>query len=182
MADDGPPLFSTNVSVVLIAVGSAAFVVTMYHLLAVCFCGHQLTDPNSGQPTPPTGVTPPASSIIDESSLAELIPAHKYEKKIDDNDLEGAREVTCAVCLGDFEEGEEVRTLPECSHSFHVPCIDMWLFSRLNCPVCRADAKPSPVVLSTVSESVPGESNSNANDHRIDIVQNALVHSVMLRR
>ncbi|XP_054776145.1 RING-H2 finger protein ATL52-like [Prosopis cineraria] len=183
MADDNPPLFASNISVVLIAIGSAAFVVTMYHLIAVCLCGHQFTDPNSDhrphRNVHGAGPTPEASSFTDESSLAQLIPAHKYKKQIDD-EVEGAREVTCAVCLGDFEEGEEVRTLPECSHSFHVPCIDMWLFSHPNCPVCRADAMPSPEVLSAVSECVPGE--SNAHEHRIDIVQNALIQSVFLRR
>ncbi|KAM1019979.1 hypothetical protein ACFX13_042032 [Malus domestica] len=48
---------------------------------------------------------------------------------------------TCPVCLDEFEEGEYLRTLPECSHSFHVPCIDMWLYSQPSCPVCRANAK-----------------------------------------
>lgn len=183
MADDDPPLFNPNVSVILIALGSAALVVIMYHLIAVCLCGHQLTDPNSDHQPPDRDAQ--ASSIIDENSLAQLIPAHKYRKKIDgDDDVEGSREVTCAVCLGDFEEGEEVRTLPECSHSFHVTCIDVWLLSHPNCPVCRADATPSPVILSTVSEPVTGEPNSMVvNDHhRIDIVQNVLMQSVMLRR
>ncbi|KAI9125266.1 hypothetical protein K1719_003882 [Acacia pycnantha] len=176
MAGDDSALFTTNVSVVLIALGSAAFVVTMYHLIAVCVCGHHLTDPNSDHP--PNGDIQMSSSIIDENFLAQLIPAHKYKKKID-GDGDGL-EVTCAVCLGDFEEGEEVRTLPECLHFFHVPCIDTWLLSHPNCPVCRADATPSPVVLSTVSEPVAGESNSMATDQRINIVQNAL--SVMLGR
>jgi len=43
----------------------------------------------------------------------------------------------CSVCLSGFEEGEEVRKLPECKHWFHAPCIDMWLYSHLDCPICR---------------------------------------------
>lgn len=127
---------------------------------------------------------------MDENSLAELIPSHKYtKKKVDNNDgdVEGGGEATCAVCLGDFEEGEEVRTLPECWHSFHVTCIDMWLLSHPNCPVCRAVAtpSPSPVVMSTVSEAAAsGDLALVAVDHRVDniVAQNALVHSFMLRR
>ncbi|XP_007041380.2 PREDICTED: RING-H2 finger protein ATL65 [Theobroma cacao] len=44
----------------------------------------------------------------------------------------------CAVCLLEFEDDEYVRTLPVCSHAFHVDCIDAWLKSHANCPLCRA--------------------------------------------
>ncbi|KAL4605114.1 RING-H2 finger protein ATL33-like [Castanea sativa] len=44
----------------------------------------------------------------------------------------------CPVCLMVFAEGEEVKQLSVCKHSFHVPCIDLWLNSHSNCPVCRA--------------------------------------------
>ena len=44
----------------------------------------------------------------------------------------------CAVCLLEFEDDDYVRTLPVCSHAFHVDCIDIWLRSHANCPLCRA--------------------------------------------
>ncbi|KAE8719186.1 RING-H2 finger protein ATL65 [Hibiscus syriacus] len=44
----------------------------------------------------------------------------------------------CAVCLLELEDNEYVRTLPVCSHAFHVDCIDVWLKSHANCPLCRA--------------------------------------------
>uniref|UniRef100_A0A0E0IRR0 RING-type E3 ubiquitin transferase n=1 Tax=Oryza nivara TaxID=4536 RepID=A0A0E0IRR0_ORYNI len=43
----------------------------------------------------------------------------------------------CSVCLGEFRDGESLRLLPKCSHAFHVPCIDTWLRSHSNCPLCR---------------------------------------------
>lgn len=43
----------------------------------------------------------------------------------------------CAVCLLEFEEGDYVRTLPLCFHAFHLECIDEWLRSHPNCPLCR---------------------------------------------
>ncbi|KAL7131598.1 hypothetical protein ABFS83_12G014500 [Erythranthe nasuta] len=46
--------------------------------------------------------------------------------------------VDCSVCLNEFQENETLRLLPKCSHAFHVPCIDTWLTSHKNCPVCRA--------------------------------------------
>ncbi|KAK8487995.1 hypothetical protein V6N13_053794 [Hibiscus sabdariffa] len=43
----------------------------------------------------------------------------------------------CAICLGEFVEGEKVRVLPKCNHGFHVRCIDAWLVSNSSCPNCR---------------------------------------------
>ncbi|KAH7365981.1 hypothetical protein KP509_18G057400 [Ceratopteris richardii] len=43
----------------------------------------------------------------------------------------------CAVCLTPFDDGEELRLLPGCGHSYHKECIDMWFFSHETCPLCR---------------------------------------------
>ncbi|XP_021804540.1 RING-H2 finger protein ATL8-like [Prunus avium] len=43
----------------------------------------------------------------------------------------------CAICLGEFAEGDEIRVLPQCGHVFHVGCVDMWLGSHSSCPSCR---------------------------------------------
>ncbi|EPS59990.1 hypothetical protein M569_14815, partial [Genlisea aurea] len=52
---------------------------------------------------------------------------------------EGVIEGTdCSICLNEFRENEDLRLLPKCSHAFHVPCIDEWLRSQKNCPVCRS--------------------------------------------
>ncbi|XP_073045341.1 RING-H2 finger protein ATL80-like [Primulina eburnea] len=44
----------------------------------------------------------------------------------------------CCICLSEFEEEERLRVLTKCGHAFHVACIDTWLMSHMNCPVCRA--------------------------------------------
>ncbi|KAF8711120.1 hypothetical protein HU200_029126 [Digitaria exilis] len=44
----------------------------------------------------------------------------------------------CAICLVDFEDGEEVSVMP-CfhGHGFHSDCITKWLWRSNKCPLCR---------------------------------------------
>ncbi|CAN4107935.1 unnamed protein product [Withania somnifera] len=44
----------------------------------------------------------------------------------------------CSVCLSEFQEDETLRILPKCNHAFHIPCIDTWLRTHTNCPMCRS--------------------------------------------
>lgn len=57
-------------------------------------------------------------------------------------DKGGGESMECAICLTDFADGEEIRVLPLCGHSFHVACIDKWLSSRSSCPSCRRILTP----------------------------------------
>lgn len=76
-----------------------------------------------------------ASSSSRSHSSLQSFPTFKYTKE--------CNEGVCAICLGEFKENDELRVLPECAHHFHVPCIDRWLGSHPNCPLCRADIVPS---------------------------------------
>ncbi|XP_013611178.1 PREDICTED: putative RING-H2 finger protein ATL69 [Brassica oleracea var. oleracea] len=46
-------------------------------------------------------------------------------------------DVTCAICLSEYEPKETLRTIPLCQHCFHADCIDEWLKLNGTCPVCR---------------------------------------------
>ena len=51
---------------------------------------------------------------------------------------------TCAVCIEDYESGDELRAL-DCGHAFHKDCIDPWLITkRACCPVCKHVIAPPP--------------------------------------
>ncbi|KAK7275804.1 hypothetical protein RIF29_16928 [Crotalaria pallida] len=68
-----------------------------------------------------------------QQSIINSITVCKYKK--DEGLIEGSE---CSVCLNEFLEGETLRLLPKCNHAFHISCIDTWLRSHTNCPLCRA--------------------------------------------
>jgi len=47
----------------------------------------------------------------------------------------------CNICCEDYVVGQYKRTLPVCNHVFHKKCVDKWLKSKSNCPICRNELK-----------------------------------------
>ncbi|KAF7829968.1 RING-H2 finger protein ATL54 [Senna tora] len=87
-----------------------------------------------------------------QQSLINSIAVCKYKRG------EGLVEGTeCSVCLNHFGEDETLRLLPKCNHAFHIACIDTWLRSHTNCPLCRA-----PIVSNLASTEI-NSSNSRTN-------------------
>ncbi|XP_058086140.1 E3 ubiquitin-protein ligase Os04g0590900-like [Magnolia sinica] len=98
------------------------------------------------------------TSGLDEA-LIKSIAVCKYKRG--DGLVDGT---DCSVCLSEFQEDESLRLLPKCSHAFHVPCIDTWLKTHANCPLCRASVvstSPLPLQpLPPVQESLPNHEPS----------------------
>lgn len=63
----------------------------------------------------------------------EALPTRTYEAG-DNNSVEHSN--NCQICMEDFAEGDELRTLP-CFHLFHSHCVDQWLKVNSICPTCR---------------------------------------------
>lgn len=66
-------------------------------------------------------------------SLIDKLPCEKFCAAFSSGE-------SCAVCLGDFEEGDVLRRLP-CKHSFHQACVDKWLKRNKVCPLCIQDVE-----------------------------------------
>ena len=84
---------------------------------------------------PVGGLRPPVRGI--DPAVVQSFPTVAYSEG-----LMPKEDSQCAVCLGDYEEGEGVRKLPPCSHYFHVSCIDTWLVAHTTCPLCRTSLVP----------------------------------------
>ena len=42
----------------------------------------------------------------------------------------------CSICLEDYEENDIINVL-KCGHKYHDKCIDEWIITNINCPLCR---------------------------------------------
>ncbi|KAK1370859.1 RING-type E3 ubiquitin transferase [Heracleum sosnowskyi] len=78
-------------------------------------------------------------------------------------------EADCSICLSEFRDDESLRLLPKCSHAFHIACVDTWLRSHKNCPLCRAPivVEASSVGLST-GEMTNTDGLSRGEDHLVE--------------
>ncbi|KAL9315801.1 hypothetical protein ACSQ67_016802 [Phaseolus vulgaris] len=102
-----------------------------------------------------------------QQSVINSITVCKYKRN------EGLVEGTeCSVCLNEFQEEETLRLLPKCNHAFHIPCIDTWLRSHINCPLCRAG-----IVSNSVTSEAPvsnlEQENANLGRNQETLMENS---------
>ncbi|CAK9160161.1 unnamed protein product [Ilex paraguariensis] len=135
--NDSGTTFSPLIIAVIVILASA-FILVSYYTVIRKYCRRRGNrnpslefDPNQDQVTQSQWQV--GSTGLDES-IIKSITVCKYKKG------EGLIEGTdCAVCLSEFQENESLRLLPKCNHAFHLPCIDTWLKSHSNCPLCRSN-------------------------------------------
>lgn len=138
-----PPLPKSNSPVLyygVYVIGIAAIVLVAYNLIIIKWCtDHSNIRPRHGISHGHQTTSSPRFGDTRMNSMTSF----KYRKHGLEQDQGNIYE--CVVCLSVFEEGEDVRKLPRCQHSFHAPCIDMWLYSHSDCPLCRSLVeKPIP--------------------------------------
>ncbi|CAI9759077.1 unnamed protein product [Fraxinus pennsylvanica] len=123
----------------LVVVGTVTIVLALYNLLIIKWCT-EYSDRRRMVDFQRPSLTP-----IFHKPKKAVVPSFKYQKnEADDSE--------CVVCLSVFEEGEEIKQLPLCNHCFHAPCIDMWLYSHVDCPLCRSPVEPPALCSGSVIE------------------------------
>ncbi|XP_062166697.1 RING-H2 finger protein ATL52-like [Alnus glutinosa] len=141
MASESKPSgsFYTPLLISLAGIVATSLAIAAYHLILVRFCLSRGRRNRHLQPAEMfTGV---ARKVLDK------IPILSYSTgNVSGDQMFREDQSECAVCIGELEDGEMVRLLPNCRHAFHVTCIDKWFLAHSNCPICRspvADAAPT---------------------------------------
>ncbi|PKU82879.1 RING-H2 finger protein ATL1-like [Dendrobium catenatum] len=101
---------------------------------------------------------------LDELTI-QAIPTFRYRR----DQVQGSSN-DCAVCLNDFKEEERVRLLPNCLHGFHIDCIDAWLQTHANCPLCRSEittAKTLPI--NSNIDEIPSQNSAEMESIVIEV-------------
>lgn len=110
----------------ILAIASTALLLVAYNIIVVRWCWQRHRNRHLARGGNVGGSNPEGHGI----------PGYKYKKE---EAPVAAIDNECSVCLSGFSDGEDVRKLPKCKHLFHSECVDMWLYSHSNCPLCRAE-------------------------------------------
>ncbi|KAL3830470.1 hypothetical protein ACJIZ3_019272 [Penstemon smallii] len=85
----------------------------------------------------------------------------KSSKFVCRRDILNACSSECVICLSEISDGEVVREIHECKHSFHGNCLDQWLRCEgaATCPLCRRVVLPLDMVEEYERMQKQGENN-----------------------
>ncbi|XP_021735621.1 RING-H2 finger protein ATL51-like [Chenopodium quinoa] len=162
----------------LIAVLAAAFLLLFYFTVISKLCRRsrnrrrinrfidsETSDPLSRVDSLIHDPTRPNSSAsgLDDAFIRQ-ITVFKYRRE--DKLVDGTE---CAVCLTEFNENENLRLMPNCEHAFHLPCIDTWLKTHSNCPLCRSTMNLAPPLRSFSGSGPAPNSNTNSNSNAVGV-------------
>ncbi|KAL4585890.1 hypothetical protein LXL04_010517 [Taraxacum kok-saghyz] len=189
-SDDDSGMNFSPLIIVVIGILASAFLLVSYYTIISKYCkrGESQLIPSPESEIRNQSTTHDqwqhATGGLDDS-LIKSIAVCKFRKG--DGVVDGS---DCAVCLSEFQEGESLRLLPKCNHAFHLPCIDTWLGSHSNCPLCRSHVMPGiPVPFQRPMESQITSSNFNVSsvvfqrrsdlvlvveDHRDEVIVNEI--------
>mmetsp|Transcript_26330 Transcript_26330/g.39884 ORF Transcript_26330/g.39884 Transcript_26330/m.39884 type:complete len:269 (+) Transcript_26330:184-990(+) len=100
--------------------------------------------PDENTETPDATTNRPSPATSSQISINEEITDNKFRNDLRENlslavpaHEEPENEISCAICLDEFVDGEEINEMSECSHFFHKDCLLGWLDQHDVCPCCR---------------------------------------------
>ncbi|XVF62873.1 hypothetical protein PTKIN_Ptkin09bG0043500 [Pterospermum kingtungense] len=170
-----PHLHSSDTSFPIIAIAvigilATAFLLVSYYIFVIkcCLNWHRIDllrrlSLSRRRPEDPLMAYSPAMEHrgLDESVIRS-IPIFQFKKGGKTRGYGETSLCECAVCLNEFQDEEKLRKIPNCSHVFHIDCIDVWLQNNANCPLCRTSISSTsrfPVDQIIAPSSTPQDPN-----------------------
>lgn len=89
---------------------------------------------NEEQPQPNVGRITIVRPMPLGTAVQVKVEKIRYDKCTDD---ENSKYDCCSICLENYRSKEQRATIHACSHRFHAGCIESWLQTNDNCPLCR---------------------------------------------
>ncbi|KAJ6675611.1 FINGER PROTEIN putative-RELATED [Salix viminalis] len=99
-------------------------------------------------------LSPSMLSLPAPEAVVNSLTLKNYQKSHGTENV-AQHEQQCHICLVDYEEGDKIRVL-QCSHEFHMSCVDKWLKEIHGvCPLCRDDVCKGTVESSASNPTSP---------------------------
>lgn len=139
------------IAIAVIGILATAFLLVSYYIFVIkcCLSWHRIDllrrfsfSRNRHREDPLMAYSPAGESRGLDESVIRSIPIFQFQRGGEVG--ERSHSCECAVCLNEFQEEEKLRIIPNCSHIFHIDCIDVWLQNNANCPLCRTSISTTP--------------------------------------
>ncbi|KAK1390638.1 RING-H2 finger protein ATL16 [Heracleum sosnowskyi] len=175
--------------IAIIGILATAFLLLGYYIFVIKCClnwhridilGRSSLSRNRGNENPLMGYTPAIENRGLDESVIRSIPIFQFKKLENEDPEKGISFSECAVCLNEFLEREKLRMIPNCSHLFHIDCIDVWLQNNANCPLCRTSislAVQFPVLDQVIAPTTTPANHDQAqlNDNSVGLEEDYVV-------
>ncbi|KAE9589759.1 hypothetical protein Lal_00021561 [Lupinus albus] len=148
------------IAIAIIGILSTTFLLVSYYIFVIKCCLNWHNIDLLRRFSPSTRREDRSPRGLNEA-LIRLIPLIQYKTKQEGSSISSNREFgersfcECAVCLNEFQEDERLRIIPNCSHVFHIDCIDVWLQNNANCPLCRTSISLTSIF--QIDKYIPNE-------------------------
>ncbi|KAI3944698.1 hypothetical protein MKW98_021156 [Papaver atlanticum] len=98
------------------------------------------------------------SVVASVNLIRRALPAMKFEDLVLTREVDACDQDSCAICLCEYEDQDEIRPLVNCRHIFHGSCLNRWMINnQTTCPLCRTSLVPIQI------EKAFEESNLNVS-------------------
>ena len=101
----------------------------------------------------------PPSEGLSLNDLRNYTTLCTYTNTNTNTESENNGQVKCEICHDIINNGEIVRMINVCNHSFHQECVDSWFENNKICPYCRCD-----VIEEVITDELVENSTNNANE------------------